>query len=44
MQAALFTEGLDPAVPHHAEITVSYMYTGEDCPTGSVRIGAIMTA
>lgn len=44
MEAALFMKGLDPSVPHHAEVTVSYLYTDEENPTGYVRIAAILTA
>ncbi len=44
MQAALFMKGLDPTVPHHAEIVVSHQYTDEENPIGYVRIGAILTA
>ena len=44
MQAALFMKGLDPSVPHHAEIVVSHQYTDKENPIGYVRIGAILTA
>ncbi len=44
MQAALCIKGLDPAVPHHAEIVVSHLYTDAETPVNYVRIGAILTA
>ena len=44
MQAALFMKGLDPAVPHHAEVVVSHQYTDKENPVGYVRIAAILTA
>ena len=44
MQAALCIKGLDPAVPHHAEIVVSHQYTDDENPVSYVRIGAILTA
>ncbi len=44
MEAALFMKGLDPSVPHHAEVVVSHLYTDKDNPTCYVRIAAILTA
>ncbi len=44
MQAALFMKGLDPTIPHHAEIVVSHQYTDKENPVGYVRIAAILTA
>ena len=44
MDAALFMRDLDPTIPHHAEITVSHLYTDAENPIGYVRIAAILTA